>query len=179
MFFHRLPLNMACLLLGVTFAGCRASETIPSEAAERLEPSVVKRLGLSEDGTVAKPERDVTEADLETLQEIPQLRELHLWYSYSITDAGMANLAKLTTLRKLHLINCYGITDAGLTHLRGLEHLEEIRIYGCEKITDAGLAHLVGLKKLESLCLIGCDLITDAAVVELQKALPELKKINR
>jgi len=138
--------------------------------------------------------RKATDADLDQLKELPQLRKVFLSDS-EITDAGLDRLKELTQL-KLVCLDGAKITDAGLQRLAGLKQLEDLnaentRITGpgldylkgltqltaldlsYTKITDRGLEHLKGLPQLEVLSLYGTK-ITDAGLEHL-KGLHQLR----
>jgi hypothetical protein len=92
-----------------------------------------------------------------------------------LTDAGLERLKDLTQLRGLSIFHTQ-ITDAGLVHLQGLTQLRELSLNGTQ-ITDAGLEHLQGLTHLQELWLRGSK-ITDAGMDKLQKALPNCKIVR-
>ena len=92
----------------------------------------------------------VTDAGLNRLRGLPQLRELDLGGT-EVTDAGLEHLKGLRQLEKLDLYDT-GITDAGLEHLKGLRQLQKLGLSGTE-VTDAGLEHLKGLRQLRTLDL--------------------------
>lgn len=58
----------------------------------------------------------------------------------AITDAGLEHLQNLTELRQLYLV-VPDVTDAGLEHLKGLTNLQELHILS-EHVTDAALDDL-------------------------------------
>ena len=60
--------------------------------------------------------------------------------SHRVTDATLAHLQELTELRSLHLPGSQ-VTDAGLVHLGQLTQLQVLYL-GQNRVTDAGLAHL-------------------------------------
>ena len=91
-----------------------------------------------------------SDAELECLKGLTQLKELHLGNS-QITDAGLQHIQGLTRLELLDLTNTQA-TDAGLAHLEGLTTVEVLGL-GNTQITDAGLPHLAGLAQLKELDL--------------------------
>lgn len=98
--------------------------------------------------SVAKDIGDEQIAHLKPLA--PQLAWLYL-NKTKVTDAGMEHLAGLKQLRRLHLANT-AITSAGVKHLEGLENLETLNIYGT-KVTDDVLDSLTKLPKLKKVFL--------------------------
>jgi Leucine-rich repeat (LRR) protein len=54
-----------------------------------------------------------------------------------ITNAGLEHLKGLTELKRLFLYANHGITDAGLKHLSGMKQLEHLDLYAT-KVTDNG-----------------------------------------
>ncbi len=81
----------------------------------------------------------ITDAELQCLKDLTELRELTLNVT-NTTDTGLEYLKGLTQLRGLYLIGT-PITDAGLEHLKGLIQLRELGLYGT-KVTDAGVERL-------------------------------------
>ncbi|MBL7152542.1 MAG: hypothetical protein ISS79_02405 [Phycisphaerae bacterium] len=88
-----------------------------------------------------------TDAGLAELATCRRLEDLSLG-SIGITDAGVEHVAKLTNLKSLNLFGCDNITDAGLANLRGLKSLKSLSVTGGE-ITIAGLNGLKSLSCLE------------------------------
>lgn len=86
-----------------------------------------------------------------------------------ITDAGLEHLKALTQLRELYLMRTQ-ITDAGLEYLKELSQIQVLRLDDTN-ITDAGLEYLKGLTRLRQLNLGGTK-VTDAGVERLQHSLP-------
>jgi beta-lactamase regulating signal transducer with metallopeptidase domain/Leucine-rich repeat (LRR) protein len=113
----------------------------------------------------------ITDALLDYLAEMRGLTTLGL-AECMVTDAGFSRLKGLTNLRFLRL-NGTKITDAGLEPLEGMTQLFGLNLSRTD-VTDAGLAHLKGLVRLRILELAGTQ-VTEAGVMELQKALPDVK----
>ena len=112
-----------------------------------------------------------TDADLERLEVLPQLKSLMLGGNQSYTDAGLMNLRRLPQLQALKLGT--EVTDAGLIHLSGLSELNWLDLEGTQ-VTDAGLVNLKGLIQLKTLSVLRTN-VTDAGVKDLQTALPDCK----
>jgi len=94
---------------------------------------------------------EVTDAGLETLKGLTNLRELHLW-STDVTDSGLVHLERLTKLQSLSLDGCQRVTDAGLEHLKGLVNLKKL-VIASRTVSGTGLVHLAELSNLERLNL--------------------------
>ena len=130
----------------------------------------------------------VTDAGLECLKGLNQLRELDLRHTQvagagleyiiandqlqelkfdgtPVTDAGLEHLKGLKNLQTLSLRDTQ-VTDAGLAHLKGLTRLRVLSLSGTA-ITDAGLEHLTGLTQLQELQLDGTK-VTDAGLRHLR-----------
>ncbi len=105
----------------------------------------------------------VTDADLEALHSLGQLRTLNLGGT-AITDAGLKSLADLGLLQVL-LLSETRVSDAGLQYLARLTQLREVSLYHT-RVTDAGLVSLKGLANLHDLTLSGSH-ITDRGLVQL------------
>lgn len=83
---------------------------------------------------------------------LADLAPVLVWLNLSrtaVTDAGLERLTGLPELRRLHLAGT-AIGDAGVRHLRGLGKLEYLNLYG-SKVGDAGLEALGGLSALRKL----------------------------
>ena len=113
----------------------------------------------------------VTDADLEHLKGLTQLRELYL-EGAKVTDAGLEHLERLTQLQVLDLSGT-AVTDAGLEHLRGLTQLEVLDLSDTG-VTDAALDHFKGLTQLRELDLWRTE-VTDAGATDLRETLPDCK----
>jgi Leucine-rich repeat (LRR) protein len=114
------------------------------------------------------PGPEVTDAALEGLKELKQLRFISL-RDTRVSDAGLASLKGLTQLNGLNLSRT-NVSGAGLENLSGLPQLQSLELEGAN-ISDAGVAALKGLTQLQWLYLSGTK-VTDADFNELQKSLP-------
>ena len=120
-------------------------------------------------------QHELTDAELEPFEGLPDLIHFNLQDCPKVTDAGIARLRNLPRLGALDLIET-GVTGAGLVHLEGLSQLKHLFLVGpC--VTDAGLVGLRGLAQLEWLTLARSDDVTDAGLVHL-KGLTELWYLN-
>jgi hypothetical protein len=115
----------------------------------------------------------VTDAGLEHLNELRQLRDLVL-FNDGLTSAGFEHIAELTWLEHLSLRG----THTGDAELERLRPMAKLRHLGLEetKVTDAGLRHLEGLTSLEDLRLDKTQ-VGDAGVGRL-KGLARLRKLG-
>ena len=120
----------------------------------------------------------VTDAGMERLKGLPELRRLYLYSPYvesKITHAGLGPaFRELTQLRELYLDRTR-VTDAGLKHLEGLTKIEALSL-GHTQVTDRGLGYVVGFSELQGLNLSDTQ-ITDAGLERL-KALPGLQGLS-
>ncbi len=104
----------------------------------------------------------VTDAKLEHVQDLTQLKKLSLEYTQA---TGLEYVKDLTQLKELGLGGTQ-VTDMALEHLKGLTQLESLKLYRT-KITDAELQYLEGLTQLQELDLTGTG-ITDAGLPHLE-----------
>lgn len=107
---------------------------------------------------------DFGDEELQHLERLPSLRELHL-AGTQVTDQGLAALPQAPNLQELYLAKC-GITDDGLRHLTGLSQLTAINLYGTG-ITSDGLEFLMPLSELRLLMIT--DVKLQPAVVDRLK----------
>ncbi|MDO4583146.1 MAG: hypothetical protein Q4D62_03480 [Planctomycetia bacterium] len=91
-------------------------------------------------------ESPISDAGLNLLQDLTELRILHL-NDTQISDTGIPFLKKMKKLRELNLADTY-ITDASLPALRRLECLREVIVDGTE-ITISGIRKIFGRGKEE------------------------------
>jgi hypothetical protein len=122
--------------------------------------------------TVDLSRSKVTDAGLECLRDLPEVRALHL-DGTCITDAGLEQVRALTQLDSLEL-NDVPVTDSGLENLEYLSQLRWLKLNNT-RVTDLGLKHLQGMKQLQVLELAGTP-ITDAGL-EYLKGLTNLEDL--
>jgi len=94
-----------------------------------------------------------TDRGLEFLSRCYELDNLSIG-SIGITDAGMEQVAKLINLKSLSIFACDNITDRGYAKLVTLKSLEKLTIYS-EGITIAGLNQLNSLSGVKMLHVSG------------------------
>jgi hypothetical protein len=92
-----------------------------------------------------------TDADLEALRSLGELRAVIFNGNRAITAAGLRHLKGLTKLEYLYARQI-NITDDGLVHLEGLVNLRDMDL-GLNPITSAGLRHLQPLGHLRGIDL--------------------------
>jgi len=102
--------------------------------------------------------RNVTDATLDFLGELTELRELVL-DDTRVTDAGIRRLRHLKRLRRL-VLDGVGITDEGLSSLTSFKELESLTLFDT-RIDGTGLARLQSLDHLCDLTIEGRLLVTD------------------
>ena len=87
----------------------------------------------------------VTDKDLASLAQIPQLQELIL--EGQITDRGLEVLSQLRELRVFKMYWQENVTDDGIANLRFCDQLEEVDLLGCNT-GDGAIATLAGKSRL-------------------------------
>ena len=117
-------------------------------------------------------ESGATDADLEFLNGINNLRVLHL-RSPKITDAGIRKLRDFKQLYSLDIRNI-NVTNAGLEQLKGLENLRELSLVNTQ-VTGAGLKCLK-LDRLRQFALEGTTIADDGW--EVIKGLDQLDELS-
>jgi internalin A len=102
------------------------------------------------------PSRDkgyYTDKGIEALARCTLLEDLGIG-SIGVTDASMETIGKLHNLRKLTLFGCTSITDEGLRQLVSLKNLERLIVSGAD-ISISGLSCLNALSNLRYLTIKG------------------------
>ena len=192
------PARLAMVIGVLLFAGSSLLVAVAQRPDERDSVDKIAKLGGRFRVDPEKPNNPVievdlrntgvTDADLQLLKDLPDLRVLILGgtqgtkvtdkglehlkgsvnlqrlylYGTPITDEGLVHLEGLTDLRLLHLVGTRVSTD-GLKHLKGMTKLEQLDYYG---IDDTGLSHLKALTSLKTLQLYRC-IVTDAGLEHL------------
>lgn len=70
-----------------------------------------------------------------------------------VSDAGMQHLKHLVELRRLTLGHAPGITDSGLQNVKGMRELRGLTLYGLPRITDAAFGIIGQLPQLRALAI--------------------------
>jgi hypothetical protein len=115
----------------------------------------------------------VTDADLELLAAIPSLEKIDLSLS-RVTDLGLLRLKNLPNVRELNLFFAELVTDEGLACMRDWKRIERLNLRGT-KVTDNTLALLAGKESIRALD-IGYAEVTDSGLQHLPK-LPNLREL--
>jgi Leucine-rich repeat (LRR) protein len=100
---------------------------------------------------------------------------LNLGFNW-VTDADLEMITELKDLRKLDLSFSL-ITDAGMEHLKLLDGVSDLNLFAVEKITDVGISYIRGWKKLERLNLHGTD-VTDISMIQYVSGLTALRSLD-
>ena len=99
------------------------------DSPSRVGAWLSKRLGVDYVHNVAGVELQYpTDADIERLAALPQVRRLVLLRSVDLTDKGLERLATCTNLRQLVLLDAEQVTDAGVLQLGRLKNLEYLQL---------------------------------------------------
>ena len=110
---------------------------------------------------------------MSSLGDCRSLESVSLLSCEEVTDAGVEALANLPNLRILELPEFAAITDGALVALSAsATKLESLRLDHLAEISGQGLKSLSALKRLRSLTVHSCTKITADAGTFLQQALP-------
>ncbi len=93
-----------------------------------------------------------------------------------VTDADLEMLVGLKDLRKLDLSFSL-ITDAGMERLKPLDEVTDLNLSAVEKITDVGISYIRGWKKLARLNLHGTD-VTDISMTQFVSGMTALRSLD-
>jgi len=102
------------------------------------------------------------------LQEVKNLRYLHLAENRGITEEGMASLGALPQLRFLNIGAC-DINNRGLDFLPKLTNLEYLNLSYCNRITEKAAPSVQKLSRLKYLDLQGCIKINTGGLKKFEK----------
>ena len=129
----RIALSILALSLICAHAGCAAK---PKEGQAKAIAAIEKLGGrvTVDEKSPGKPvvgvrlsDANVTDADLEHIEALTNLRRLDLFRT-KVTDVGLEHLTGLTQLQTLDLSGDH-VTDAGLKFLKGLTELQTLKIF--------------------------------------------------
>ena len=93
---------------------------------------------------------DFTDAGMDDLAKLTNLKDLRLFFADSISNEGLAKLKTLKSLERLTL-SCKNVTIAGLSHLNELPDIVDLKVRNI-KYDNSGL-DISGLSKLQKLRL--------------------------
>ena len=112
----------------------------------------------------------LTDAGIEQMKALTQIRYFNLNGNKGITDAGLASFVKSHKIVEELLLMGTSISDDGLEHLKALPKLHGLRVgtIGTTKVTNAGLENLKALNNLTRLGLTGSG-VTDAGLMQLKE----------
>jgi Leucine-rich repeat (LRR) protein len=93
-----------------------------------------------------------------------------LW-SITVTEAGLEAVQAIADLKELRLVGT-SVAAGGIALLKDLAHLELLDLQGCKRVGDDAVGALSSLKQLRRLDLHGTS-ITAQGVAKLRGALPQ------
>ena len=99
-------------------------------------------------------ETQATDEGLKRVCRLPDLEELYIWDGKEITDAGVAHLQNLPNLKYLHLSGS-AVTDEAIALLSKISSIESLSMQGND-FTDKALEYAKRFLRLKSLFI--CDL---------------------
>lgn len=123
---------------------------------------------LTDDGTLTPEFHDA-------IRQFPGPFVLHIGES-RLSDAGLEQIAQLEELRGLNVELCHRVTDAGFAHLAKAERLRVLAAMGTA-ISQDGLKPLVELPQLVAIDLEVCDHVLDAECETLSE-FPAIRALN-
>ncbi|MBN2590265.1 MAG: M48 family metalloprotease, partial [Sedimentisphaerales bacterium] len=128
------------------------SQNITDEGMIQLgELSNLKQLCIVNNN---KDSKSYGDKGLESLAKCRKLEDLVI-NSVSITDAGMEHIAKLSNLKKLEIWDCLNITDKGLAKLTNLKKLEWLNI----RTPNLSVSGINNLKEMPNLTYLRAQFI--------------------
>jgi Leucine-rich repeat (LRR) protein len=168
-----------------SLVGCRLHIDRPVRALDSRSLSCLRR-------STALTFRDLDNASLQGLEEIPSLELLDLFHTRiddvrslagcralkelilqrsGVNDVGIIGLERIATLEVLNLAHCSRITS--VTSLRHCTALRVLSLAGTS-VTEAGIAGLECIVTLTKLSLVYCDFITSVFSLRHSPSLREL-----
>lgn len=145
----------ASLLFAVSFAAAS-----PSDPGEDLK-------------AVSLPYAWVTDDDLGRIPRLRDVERLDLSLTL-ITDAGMEQLKALENVRDLNLFAVEQITDTAVAYLRGWRKLERLNLRGTD-VTDTALEYIGQITSLRSLDVSYTQITNNG--LEFLSSLPALEEL--
>ena len=158
----------ACMAHGADVSHAAAARRIEAQGGEVVRD----RSGAIVEVSLARTW--ATDADVERLLEIKELKRLNLSFTY-VSDRGIERLRELPDLEELNLDTAEFITDAAMNYLRGNRRLRKLVLRGTD-VTDISLPYIAQLTALRSLDL-SHTMLGDIGIESLP-ALAELEELK-
>lgn len=111
-----------------------------------------------------RPRPPITDADLKSLEYLPELEDFDFYYSNDVTDEGLAVLGKLPKLKRIVLNDLKHVTGEFLGHFSEDNVVETIWMIDLKGMDGGELADLRRFKNLKQLWIIGTPLLESAAM---------------
>jgi len=117
--------------------------------------------------------QSLTDAAMQRLGPMPNLRTIVLRRCHLLTDAALLHLAHVAPrLAHIDISHCFRITDGGFTILSHMPELTELAARECPRLTQRGLNALARTAaRLQVLDLRLCTEVTDDAVADMLLAM--------
>ncbi|MGH7539074.1 MAG: hypothetical protein ACREMF_10580 [Gemmatimonadales bacterium] len=132
---------------------------------------------MKEQGITGLAAGGITDAALERVSQLEQMRRFLIGSSALLSDDGVRHLARLTRLEELDLSGPRSrITDRGLLVLRHLKQLRRFQMCWSQHVTDAGVANLSFCDHLESVDLMGTP--TGDGAIDALTGKPRLRRFK-
>ena len=170
-------MNRLTIAAVVMTAVCALGAEPPQANLERAIQAVGGGVVRGPDGNIVEVSLARTWAsdeDLERVAQIKTLKRLDLSFTY-VTDAGVQSLQQLPALEELTLDTVEALTDAAASYLRPDKQLRKLVLRGTD-ITDVGMPYLAALTGLKSLN-ISYTMVGDVGLESLP-ALSDLEELN-
>jgi internalin A len=158
-------------------AGCALGAEAPQANLEHSIEALGGGVSRGPDGNIVEVSLARTWAsdeDVERVTQIKTLKRLDLSFTY-VTDAGVQSLQQLPELEELTLDTVEALTDAAASYLRPDKRLRKLVLRGTD-ITDVGMPYLAALTGLKSLD-ISYTMVGDVGLESLP-ALSDLEELN-
>lgn len=190
----------ALLALGVRLTQDAAGQVTAADGFEAnlQDEHLPLFLQLSRLATLSLENGKITDAGMETVAQLPQLKSLKLQKCSQLTAAGFKHLSGLPELERLYILYTYAddeamttvgqltklrvldlrgtkVTNAGLVHLEPLKNLIDLKFRG-SAISDDGMEHVGQLRQLRVLSLEDCAIRSPG--ISRLAGLTELRTLN-
>jgi hypothetical protein len=149
-------------------------EAAPDAAVAPLRETGALVMPLAQDTPLVRVDAQFAKGNAaeNVLPKLPELSNHLTWLNLARRDLKDADLAVLGQLPKITSLHLEGnpIGDAALDHVAGLSNLEYLNLYGTS-VTDAGLEKLKNLRRLKRLYLWQTQ-VTPEGVAMIQETIP-------